>query len=156
MMARPLSELMHQALDQDPMIQAVTADSRKAGPGVLFAALPGTKVDGASFIPAAIAAGAAAILAGPEVPDQSVPVIRVSDPRRAYALAAQALYQRQPRVCVAVTGTNGKTSVATFCRQIFEALGHKAASMGTLGVTAIGQQLTPPGLTRRMQPMSPR
>ena len=147
MMARPLSELMHQALDQDPMIQAVTADSRKAGPGVLFAALPGTKVDGASFIPAAIAAGAAAILAGPEVPDQSVPVIRVSDPRRAYALAAQALYQRQPRVCVAVTGTNGKTSVATFCRQIFEALGHKAASMGTLGVTAIGQQLTPPGLT---------
>ena len=147
MMARPLSELVHQALDQDPMIQAVTADSRKAGPGVLFAALPGTKVDGASFIPAAIAAGAAAILAGPEVPDQSVPVIRVSDPRRAYALAAQALYQRQPRVCVAVTGTNGKTSVATFCRQIFEALGHKAASMGTLGVTAIGQQLTPPGLT---------
>ena len=129
------------------MIQAVTADSRKAGPGVLFAALPGTKVDGARFIPAAIEAGAAGILAGPEAPDQSVPVIRVSDPRRAYALAAQALYQRQPRVCVAVTGTNGKTSVATFCRQIFEALGHKAASMGTLGVTAIGQQLTPPGLT---------
>ena len=146
-MARLLSQLVKRELDQDPMIESVTADSRKVGPGVLFVALPGTKVDGASFIPAAIAAGAAAILGGPQVQDQSVPVIRVTDPRRAYALAASALWSSQPRVCVAVTGTNGKTSVATFCRQIFQALGHKAASMGTLGVTADHQQLTPPGLT---------
>jgi UDP-N-acetylmuramoyl-L-alanyl-D-glutamate--2,6-diaminopimelate ligase len=146
-MNRPLSSLVHKDLSVDPLINVVTADSRKAGPGVLFAALPGTKVDGASFIPAAVDAGAAAILGSLDTPDQSVPVVRVTDPRRAYALASKALCNRQPQVCVAVTGTNGKTSVATFCRQIFEALGHKAASMGTLGVTAMGQQLTPPGLT---------
>jgi UDP-N-acetylmuramoyl-L-alanyl-D-glutamate--2,6-diaminopimelate ligase len=147
MIARPLSSLVQLKLAQDPLIHAVTADSRKAGPGVLFAALPGTRLDGASFIPAAIAAGAAAVLGGQELADQAVPLVRVNDPRRAYALAASALYARQPSVCVAVTGTNGKTSVATFCRQIFERLGRKAASMGTLGVTALGQQLTPPGLT---------
>ena len=54
---------------------------------------------------------------------------------------------RLPKICVAVTGTNGKTSVATFCRQIFTRLGHRAASMGTLGVRAGDEQITPPGLT---------
>jgi UDP-N-acetylmuramoyl-L-alanyl-D-glutamate--2,6-diaminopimelate ligase len=73
------------------------------------------------------------------------------DVRRAYALAAGNFYGTQPQTVVAVTGTNGKTSVAAFCRQIFDTLGHKAASMGTLGVAlsprAGGDQLSPPGLT---------
>ncbi len=151
-MAQPLSQIVHQALAEDPLITGVTADSRKVGPGVLFAALPGTKIDGASFIPVAIEAGAAAVLAAPSVQDLSVPLITSQDVRRSYALAASAFWAEQPAVCVAVTGTNGKTSVATFCRQIFQRLGHRAASMGTLGVT-IGdpvtgdQQITPPGLT---------
>jgi UDP-N-acetylmuramoyl-L-alanyl-D-glutamate--2,6-diaminopimelate ligase len=151
-MSRRLSEIVKQDLAIDPLITAVTADSRKVGPGVLFAALPGVKVDGAQFIPAAIAAGAAAVLASPSVAELSVPLVTATDVRRAYALAASAFWGAQPAVCVAVTGTNGKTSVATFCRQIFQHLGHKAASMGTLGVTlsdpATGDvQLTPPGLT---------
>lgn len=84
--------------------------------------------------------------------DLSVPVIVVNDVRRAYALAASAFHGAQPEVCVAVTGTNGKTSVAGFARQIFSALGYRAASIGTLGcvVSQAGQpdnQLTPPGLT---------
>ena len=67
-------------------------------------------------------------------------------------MAAGAFWGHQPTVCVAVTGTNGKTSVATFCRQIFQRLGHRSASMGTLGVTISDpvtgdQQITPPGLT---------
>jgi UDP-N-acetylmuramoyl-L-alanyl-D-glutamate--2,6-diaminopimelate ligase len=74
-------------------------------------------------------------------------VIKVADPRRAYALAAAAFWGRQPRTCVAVTGTNGKTSVAGFCRQIFAAAGRRSASMGTLGVRAGDLQLEPPGLT---------
>ena len=79
------------------------------------------------------------------------PVLTCADPRRAYALAAAAFWGAQPPVVVAVTGTNGKTSVATFCRQIFASAGRNAASMGTLGVLATGpglnEQLTPPGLT---------
>jgi len=147
-----LSELVKRDLAVDPVITTVTADSRKAGPGVLFAALPGAKVDGRDFIPAALAAGAAAVIAAEDTPDVAVPLIRTSDPRRAYALAAAALYGRQPEVCVTVTGTNGKTSVAAFCRQIFNRAGLRAASMGTLGVYATGPdgfdaQLTPPGLT---------
>jgi UDP-N-acetylmuramoyl-L-alanyl-D-glutamate--2,6-diaminopimelate ligase len=146
-LSRPLSELVQRDLAADPVIEGVTADSRKVGPGWLFAALPGSKVDGRSFIPAALAAGAVAVLAPDDVTGLPVPVAHAGDLRRAYALAAARFWGAQPKVCVAVTGTNGKTSVATFCRQIFTRLGRKAASMGTLGVTAGGEQLTPPGLT---------
>jgi len=116
-------------------------------PGFLFAALPGAKADGASFIPAALRAGAAAVLADNDVEAPPAAVVHAADLRRAYALAAAAFWGEQPQVCVAVTGTNGKTSVATFCRQMFIRLGHSAASMGTLGVRAGDEQITPPGLT---------
>ena len=142
-----LSQLLRRELAQDPVITGVTADSRQVRPGYLFAALPGAKADGKSFIPAALQAGAAAVLAGEAVDGLSVPLARVDDPRRAYALAAAAFWAVQPEVCVAVTGTNGKTSVAVFCQQIFQRLGRRAASMGTLGVRAGDEQLTPPGLT---------
>ena len=145
-MAR-LSTLVQRDLSPDPEIAGVTADSRKVSPGFLFAALPGSAADGRAFIPAALKAGAAAVLAGEAANDVGVPVVQASDPRRAYALAARAFYGAQPKTCVAVTGTNGKTSVAVFCRQIFERLGRKAASMGTLGVRTGAEQLTPPGLT---------
>jgi UDP-N-acetylmuramoyl-L-alanyl-D-glutamate--2,6-diaminopimelate ligase len=142
-----LSELMRRDVAIDPEITGVTADSRQVRPGYLFAALPGARADGASFIPAALKAGAAAVLADDEVELTAAPVVHATDLRRAYALAAAAFWEVQPRVCVAVTGTNGKTSVAAFCRQIFTRLGHSAASMGTLGVRAGDEQLTPPGLT---------
>lgn len=143
-----LSELVLRELAVDPEITGVTADSRKVGPGVLFAAVPGTRADGRDFIPAALAAGAAAILApeGVSAPAGAV-VIGSADVRRAYALAAARFHGPQPPVVVAVTGTNGKTSVATFCRQIFTRLGHKAASLGTLGLQTSEAALTPPGLT---------
>ncbi len=147
-----LSDLIRRDLSVDPEILGVTADSRKVRPGFLFAALPGAVTDGRRFVPDAVKAGAVAVLAGDDIPEAGVPVIQVEDPRRAYALAAANFWQTQPEVVVAVTGTNGKTSVAAFCRQIFAACGHKAASMGTLGVRATGPegfdvQLTPPGLT---------
>jgi UDP-N-acetylmuramoyl-L-alanyl-D-glutamate--2,6-diaminopimelate ligase len=142
-----LSDLVQRDLETDVDITGVTADSRAVKPGFLFAALPGSKVDGRSFIPAALAAGAAAVLAPDDVTDLPVPTVHATDIRRAYALAAAALWQAQPPVIVAVTGTNGKTSVAAFCRQIFMRLGRSAASIGTLGVRANDEQLTPPGLT---------
>jgi UDP-N-acetylmuramoyl-L-alanyl-D-glutamate--2,6-diaminopimelate ligase len=145
-MAR-LSALMRRDLVVDPEITGVTADSRRVKPGYLFAALPGSKADGRRFVDAAIDAGAAAIIAGEDIPGLAAPVVSTADPRRAYALAAAALCGHQPEFVVAVTGTNGKTSVASFCRQIFRACGRVSASMGTLGVTAGDDQLSPPGLT---------
>jgi UDP-N-acetylmuramoyl-L-alanyl-D-glutamate--2,6-diaminopimelate ligase len=147
-----LSDLLRRDVASDPVITAVTADSRKVAPGALFVALPGTAADGRAFIPQALAQGAAAVLAPADTPDGAAPVLVTSgDVRRAYAIAARGFYGAQPKTCVAVTGTNGKTSVAAFCRQIWAGLGHKAASMGTLGV--VGQKgdktyaLTGPGLT---------
>ncbi|WP_374390401.1 UDP-N-acetylmuramoyl-L-alanyl-D-glutamate--2,6-diaminopimelate ligase [Brevundimonas sp.] len=147
-----LSDLLRRDLSSDPMITAVTADSRQVQPGALFVALPGTAADGRAFIPQALAQGAAAVLAPVDTPAGAAPVLVTSgDVRRAYAIAARGFYGTQPKTCVAVTGTNGKTSVATFCRQIWAAIGHKSASMGTLGL--VGQKgektyaLTGPGLT---------
>ena len=152
MSALHLSDLLRRDVSSDPVITGVTADSRKVSPGALFVALPGTAADGRAFIPQALAQGAAAVLAPTDTPDGAAPVLVTSgDVRRAYAIAARGFYGAQPKTCVAVTGTNGKTSVATFCRQIWAGIGHKSASMGTLGV--IGQKgvktyaLTGPGLT---------
>ena len=119
-------------------IEGITADSRKVEPGMLFAALPGTSADGTAFIDAAIAAGAGAVLAGEAPLDRpiSVPLVQAADPRQALALAASRFFARQPRNVVAVTGTNGKTSVTVFLRQIWERAGFPAASLGTIGLVA--------------------
>ena len=130
-----LSDLTGIRLAPDPEIVGVTSDSRAVRPGFLFAALPGVKADGRAFIPQAIAAGAVAIIA-PEGTEASVPVAGVADPRRALALAAARFHGAQPEIVAAVTGTNGKTSVAAFVRQILAACGRKAASMGTVGIVS--------------------
>jgi UDP-N-acetylmuramoyl-L-alanyl-D-glutamate--2,6-diaminopimelate ligase len=142
-----LSTLVRRPVDPDPEITGVTADSRQVRPGYLFAALAGAKADGRRFIGDALAAGAAAVLTDEAIDGLAAPMIETRDPRRAYALAAAAFWGAQPETCLAVTGTNGKTSVVTFCRQIFAHLGRKAASMGTLGVIAGNETLTGPGLT---------
>jgi len=124
-------------------IAGLTADSRAVMPGWLFAALRGASTDGAQFVNGAIARGAAAILAETaalKVP-VAVPLLTSPQPRRALALMAARFYGAQPETAVAVTGTSGKTSVADFARQIFAALGHKAASLGTIGL------VTPDGLS---------
>ena len=115
----------------------IAVDSRKVKPGDLFVAVPGTKSDGLSFVPQALAAGAAAVMAerAPAVPAK-IAVIQVANARRALALAAAAFYARQPKTIAAVTGTSGKTSVAAFTRQIWTALGKKAASIGTIGLVS--------------------
>ena len=119
------------------LILHLTADSREVQPGSLFAALPGTNVDGATFIPGALKQGASAILTTMEavVPvDCPVPVVRSGDPRRLLARMAARFYGQQPANIVAVTGTSGKSSVVDFTRQIFTALGRQAASLGTIGI----------------------
>jgi UDP-N-acetylmuramoyl-L-alanyl-D-glutamate--2,6-diaminopimelate ligase len=122
-------------------ISGLTADSRAVQPGWLFAALPGSRADGARFVADAVGRGAAAILGGPELRDLSLPVPVVIDalPRRRLALMAAAFFGRQPRTVAAVTGTNGKTSTAVFTAAIWRRLGRPAASLGTLGLDAPGR-----------------
>jgi len=118
-------------------ILGLTADSRAVKPGYLFAALPGTKLDGTAFIAQAIEQGAAALLVpqGATV-EARVPVISDRNPRRRLALMAARFFGAQPATIAAVTGTNGKTSVATFTQQLWTMLGEEAASLGTLGVSS--------------------
>ncbi len=121
-------------------IDAVTADSRAVGPGALFAALPGSETDGRRFIADAVRQGARAVLAPPGTswPDgvDRVPVIEDEAPRRVLARLAAVLAGPPPATVVAITGTNGKTSTAEFCRQLWGLAGKRAASLGTLGLLA--------------------
>ncbi len=119
-------------------IAGITADSRAVEPGFLFAALPGIATDGRYFIAEALQRGAVAVLAPPgAVPKNAgrgACILTDADPRRRFARLAAGFHRLQPEIVVAVTGTNGKTSVVTFARQIWTALGREAASIGTLGI----------------------
>ncbi|MEI7599028.1 MAG: UDP-N-acetylmuramoyl-L-alanyl-D-glutamate--2,6-diaminopimelate ligase [Aestuariivirga sp.] len=117
-------------------VAGLTADSRAVKPGFVFAALPGTHVDGAKFIPQAIAAGAIAVIAGEGAQAPGAALIASTNPRQLFARMAARFYGRQPDTIVAVTGTSGKTSVATFVREIWTAMGFPAASLGTVGVVS--------------------
>ena len=127
---------------QEVMITGLSVDSRDTKPGHLFAALPGTRMHGAEFIAFALRMGAVAVLtdregaelAASDLAQAGCPVVIAEDPRQALAYAAAIWFGTQPETIVAVTGTNGKTSVATFLRQIWELLGFDAANIGTTGV----------------------
>ncbi len=119
-------------------VAGLSADSRKIKPGFLFVAIAGAKADGAYFARAAAAAGAVAV-AAEQQPDglpEGVAFVAVKNARRALALAAAKFFPRQPATIGAVTGTSGKTSVASFARQIWTTLGFAAASIGTVGVVS--------------------
>ena len=127
------------ARDADIDVRGVTADSRSVKRGDMFVAIAGGKTDGLRFVAPAIAAGAVAVVAE-RTPTAPLPAgaafVRVGNARRTLALAAARLFPRQPQIIAAVTGTSGKTSVAAFTRQIWTALGHRAASIGTIGVVS--------------------
>ena len=145
-----LTELMGPAPGAGPARQGtdieivgLTADSRQVKPGFLFAALRGTARDGRAFAGEAAARGAVAILtddpaalALDEEARGRIAIVADANPQRRLALLAARFYPRQPKTIAAVTGTNGKTSVAHFTREIWAALGLKAASLGTLGLVA--------------------
>lgn len=118
--------------------RGLAADSREVQPGFLFAALSGSRTDGARFIEDAVKRGAVAVLGSPDVGDTvkslGVQFIPVGNPRQALARLAADFYPLQPSTIAAVTGTNGKTSVAAFVRQIWAFQGRKSASLGTVGI----------------------
>lgn len=126
----------------DVRVSGLSVDSRFVQEGHLFAALPGSKIHGATFIQYALRMGAVAILtdaagaeiAKSELENADAALVVAEDPRMALAYAAALFYAGQPAHMVAITGTNGKTSVANFTRQIWAAMGFPAANLGTTGV----------------------
>jgi UDP-N-acetylmuramoyl-L-alanyl-D-glutamate--2,6-diaminopimelate ligase len=148
-----LPDLRGAAPLQNPDITGLTADSRQVQPGFLFAALNGVATDGRRFAGEAIKKGAVAILtddAGVLALDDDardrIAIVTDTNPQRRLALIASRFYPRRPKTIAAVTGTNGKTSVAHFTREIWQAVGYKSASLGTLGLVA-GAERHPGALT---------
>ncbi|WP_324074650.1 MAG: UDP-N-acetylmuramoyl-L-alanyl-D-glutamate--2,6-diaminopimelate ligase [Erythrobacter sp.] len=119
----------------DAAITGFAIDHRKVAPGTVFGAFAGARFNGEDFIPAAIEAGAVAIVARPEARVEGALHIKDAEPRRAFARLAAGFFAPYPATIVAVTGTNGKTSTVEMTRQIWRMAGERAASIGTLGVT---------------------
>ena len=127
---------------RNPLVTGLAVDSRDVEDGSLFFALPGSKLHGGEFIQYALRMGASAILtdamgseiAAKELEQSDAALIIAEAPREALARTAALWFGAQPETIVAVTGTNGKTSVASFVRQIWTLLGHSAVNVGTTGV----------------------
>ncbi|MFT6091213.1 UDP-N-acetylmuramoyl-L-alanyl-D-glutamate--2,6-diaminopimelate ligase [Sulfitobacter sp.] len=141
--AVPLSSLGLTAKGEaNPDITGIAVDSRQVKSGFLFAAMPGSTVHGAEFIQYALRMGAAAVLtdakgaaiAADALADAGVAVVVTDAPREALSRSAALWFGAQPATMIAVTGTNGKTSVSTFVRQIWIEMGLSAVNLGTTGV----------------------
>jgi len=119
----------------EAQVTGFAIDHRKVAPGTVFGAFRGTVANGEDFIPAAVAAGALAVVARPQAEVAGAAHFADPQPRRAFARLAAQFFRPVPETVVAVTGTNGKTSTVEMTRQIWRMCGHRAASIGTLGVT---------------------
>ena len=133
-------------------------DHRKVAPGTVFGAFEGLQVNGEDFIPAAIEAGAIAVVARPAAKVEGAIHIADAVPRRAFAALAAQFFAPVPDHIVAVTGTNGKTSTVEMTRQIWRMAGERAASIGTLGVTtpdgSVSTGLTTPDIVTFLSNLS--
>lgn len=133
----------------DAEITGVYYDSRRVGPGALFVALPGRKLDGHDYVAEAVKRGAAAVVVErPVQVDQEVAVIQVDSGKEALGRLA-AMFHRHPSRqirMVGVTGTNGKTTTTHLIKAILEAHGHAVGLTGTVH-TMIGGEERPASLT---------
>ena len=142
----------------DETVTGFAIDHRKVAPGTVFGAFQGATVNGEDFIPAAVAAGAIAVVARPEAVVEGAAHIADAEPRRAFARLAAPFFAPFPDRIVAVTGTNGKTSTVEMTRQIWRMDGHRSASIGTLGVTtpdgSVSTGLTTPDIVTFLSNLS--
>lgn len=122
-------------------VSGITQDSRDVGPGDLYCCIAGDRHDGYDFIPAVAAAGASALLVDRDVDGSGLPMLRVPSVRPALGPVADLLFGHPARTMImtGVTGTNGKTSVATMLGAILVAAGHPTSVLGTL----TGERTTP-------------
>ncbi|ALE17158.1 UDP-N-acetylmuramoylalanyl-D-glutamate--2,6-diaminopimelate ligase [Altererythrobacter epoxidivorans] len=142
----------------DAEVTGFAIDHRKIAPGTVFGAFRGARFNAEDFIPAAIEAGAVAVVARPEASVEGAIHIAEDEPRRAFARLAAKFFTPVPECIVAVTGTNGKTSTVEMTRQIWRMCGERAASIGTLGVTtpdeSVSTGLTTPDIVTFLSNMS--
>ena len=131
---------------QDAVVTGFAIDHRKVAPGTVFGAFQGGRVNGEDFIAEAVRSGAVAVVARPGVAVDGALAIHAENPRECFAQLAARFFAPFPPVAVAVTGTNGKTSVVEMTRQLWRMAGEHAASIGTLGVTTADERVTT-GLT---------
>lgn len=131
---------------QNSVVTGFAIDHRKVAPGTVFGAFEGARFNGEDFIPDAIGAGAIAIVARPGLDVKGAAYLIDDRPRRLFAQLAAKFFAPFPKMVVAVTGTNGKTSTVELTRQMWRMMGEKAASIGTLGVTTSVDQVST-GLT---------
>lgn len=142
----------------ESQVTGFAIDNRKVAPGTVFGAFQGAAVNGEDFIPAAVTAGAIAVVARPEAKVEGALHIAADNPRQVFARLAAQFFTPVPATLVAVTGTNGKTSTVEMTRQIWRMAGHRAASIGTLGVTtsdeSVSTGLTTPDIVTFLANMS--
>lgn len=132
--------------DEQDIVTGFAIDHRKIAPGTVFGAFRGTRFNGEDYIAEAVARGAIAVVARPEVTVAGAAHIASDHPRTEFARIAARFFAPFPETSVAVTGTNGKTSTVEMVRQLWRMAGHHAASIGTLGVTTAGEMVST-GLT---------
>ncbi len=128
-------------VDKDSEVTGFAIDNRKVTKGNVFGAFKGAVSNGEDFIPSAIERGAVAVVARPEAKVEGAVHLADAEPRRLFAHMAAKYFAPYPETVVAVTGTNGKTSTVEMTRQIWRMLGHRSASIGTLGVTTSDDQV---------------
>jgi UDP-N-acetylmuramoyl-L-alanyl-D-glutamate--2,6-diaminopimelate ligase len=122
-------------------VSGFAINNRKVSQGTVFGAFQGAKFNGEDFIAEAVACGAIAVVARPQAKVSGALHIKSDNPRQRFARLAAKFYAPFPQTCVAVTGTNGKTSTVELTRQLWRMAGHSAASIGTLGVTTPDEQV---------------
>jgi UDP-N-acetylmuramoyl-L-alanyl-D-glutamate--2,6-diaminopimelate ligase len=128
-------------IESDSEVTGFAIDHRKVARGSVFGAFKGAVFNGEDFIGQAVDRGAVAVVARPDATVERVPLLADPEPRRLFAELAARYYAPYPETVVAVTGTNGKTSTVEMTRQIWRMLGHRSASIGTLGVTTSDDQV---------------
>ncbi len=138
-MSHLLADLLEGALDtakiENIRVTGVSADSRAIAFGEAFFALPGSVAHGDNYALKAVERGARVVVSDrPLSTKTDVCVLVVADVRQAYAHAAARCAGNQPETMMAITGTNGKTSICSFVRQIWNSAGIRGASIGTLGL----------------------
>ena len=135
-------------------VTAITADSREAGPGVLFVAIPGLRVDGHNFVAQAVAAGCAAVLveqgrSKPKEGSGQAVWLMAEDTRIALGDIAAAFYDHPARrlKMIAITGTNGKTTTSYLLEEVLTAAGARPGVIGTVNYRFAGTEIPAPFTT---------
>src|SRR6266545_1199168 len=125
-------------------VTAITDDSRSVSTGSVFVAVPGERVDGHQFIPAALKAGMTALVMQQPVTGLKITFARDADSRKALGLMGSRFYGDPSALIrmIGVTGTNGKTTTTYVCKALLEALGQQVGLIGTVAYQ-IGQEILP-------------